>query len=165
MNDITTDHAVYVREMQTWLCAVGEEPPAVDGIYGPETAACVRAFQAAHGLPETGETDRITWEALRDACDLCTAENSPPRPVSLFKHTLRIGDRGDCVVMICLMINALSRRFKGISPVTVQSGYCHDLSAAISSLQHCFGLEPTGNTDKITWDRLVLLYDEPEEAW
>lgn len=35
-----------------------------DGWYGPVTAATVRAFQAANGLPVTGQVDRATWNAL-----------------------------------------------------------------------------------------------------
>ncbi|MCP2015364.1 pyruvate/2-oxoglutarate dehydrogenase complex dihydrolipoamide acyltransferase (E2) component [Deinococcus sp. HSC-46F16] len=35
-----------------------------DGWYGPVTAATVRAFQAANGLPGTGTLDRATWTRL-----------------------------------------------------------------------------------------------------
>lgn len=35
-----------------------------DGWYGPVTAATVRAFQAANGLPVTGWVDRATWDAV-----------------------------------------------------------------------------------------------------
>ncbi len=34
------------------------------GIYDAETAAAVREFQKKHALPETGEVDRATWDAL-----------------------------------------------------------------------------------------------------
>ena len=36
----------------------------VDGIYGPQTASAVRAFQRAHGLPVSGQVDATTWSAL-----------------------------------------------------------------------------------------------------
>lgn len=35
-----------------------------DGWYGPVTAATVRAFQAANGLPVTGRVDGATWASL-----------------------------------------------------------------------------------------------------
>ncbi|MFC4424715.1 peptidoglycan-binding domain-containing protein [Deinococcus navajonensis] len=35
-----------------------------DGWYGPVTAATVRAFQTANGLPVTGRVDRSTWNLL-----------------------------------------------------------------------------------------------------
>ena len=34
------------------------------GIYDPLTAEAVRGFQRRHRLPETGEVDRATWDAL-----------------------------------------------------------------------------------------------------
>ncbi len=39
----------------------------LDGIYGESTAAAVRKFQQAHGLPATGGVDLATWNALADA--------------------------------------------------------------------------------------------------
>lgn len=35
-----------------------------DGWYGPVTAATVRAFQGANGLPVTGRVDEATWKLL-----------------------------------------------------------------------------------------------------
>lgn len=37
----------------------------VDGIYGPNTAAAVRAFQASAGLPQSGVADMATIVAMR----------------------------------------------------------------------------------------------------
>ncbi len=34
------------------------------GIYDEETMEAVRSFQRRHGLPQTGEVDRTTWDAL-----------------------------------------------------------------------------------------------------
>jgi peptidoglycan hydrolase-like protein with peptidoglycan-binding domain len=39
---------------------------AVDGAYGPRTAAAVKAFQKSHRLSVTGVTDRKVWQALED---------------------------------------------------------------------------------------------------
>jgi hypothetical protein len=37
---------------------------AADGVYGPATAAAVRAFQASHGLAADGIVGPATWAAL-----------------------------------------------------------------------------------------------------
>ncbi|MBP3397223.1 MAG: peptidoglycan-binding protein [Clostridia bacterium] len=34
------------------------------GVYDPLTVEAVRGFQQRHGLPETGEVDRATWDTL-----------------------------------------------------------------------------------------------------
>jgi hypothetical protein len=36
----------------------------VTGIFGPTTAQVLAAFQAARGLPPSGETDPVTWQAV-----------------------------------------------------------------------------------------------------
>lgn len=55
-----------VRQMQEQLNRISENYPAipkiaVDGIYGPNTAAAVRAFQNIFNIPATGVVDYPTW--------------------------------------------------------------------------------------------------------
>lgn len=53
------------KALQDALNAAGARPSlAVDGIIGPKTQAALRAFQRAHGLPETGAPDEATWAVL-----------------------------------------------------------------------------------------------------
>lgn len=49
-----------VRLLQRLLFAVASDPGGVDGIYGPNTAAAVAAFQKNEGLPQTGNADPAT---------------------------------------------------------------------------------------------------------
>ena len=55
-----------VRQLQEQLNVIAGAYPAipkiaVDGIYGPATAASIRKFQSVFGLPATGITDYKTW--------------------------------------------------------------------------------------------------------
>ena len=55
-----------VRQMQEQLNRISENYPAipkiaVDGIYGPNTAEAVRAFQSIFNIPATGVVDYPTW--------------------------------------------------------------------------------------------------------
>lgn len=55
-----------VRQLQNQLNRIAQNFPAIpklspDGIYGPATAASVRAFQKIFNLPQTGVTDYATW--------------------------------------------------------------------------------------------------------
>jgi peptidoglycan hydrolase-like protein with peptidoglycan-binding domain len=52
-----------VRELQTLLGQHGY-PVTVDGIFGQQTAAAVRAFQKAKGLVVDGIVGPQTWGAL-----------------------------------------------------------------------------------------------------
>lgn len=52
-----------VRTLQDLLRARGHAI-AVDGIFGPQTDAAVKAFQTSKGLAANGTVDPVTWKAL-----------------------------------------------------------------------------------------------------
>src|SRR4051794_15906110 len=54
-----------VRTLQGLLRTHGYPTLAVDGVFGPATAAAVRGFQAARGLEVDGVVGPRTWAALR----------------------------------------------------------------------------------------------------
>ena len=58
------DMGLTVREIQTRLADWGYGPGAVDGVYGADTEAAVRRFQAANGLEEDGRAGPATLAAL-----------------------------------------------------------------------------------------------------
>jgi peptidoglycan hydrolase-like protein with peptidoglycan-binding domain len=53
-----------VKQLQLALAQRGHAVGDVDGIYGIQTAAAVRAFQALQGLPQTGIADDATLRAI-----------------------------------------------------------------------------------------------------
>jgi putative chitinase len=57
--------AVWVQQA---INKLGTEPPLiVDGVFGPATAAAVKAFQLAHGLDADGKVDPQTVDAMEQA--------------------------------------------------------------------------------------------------
>lgn len=69
---ITTLHAnlsdisgPLVKTVQRALKALGYSPGPIDGIYGPQTVAAVRAFQVDKGLVPDGEVGPKTAQALK----------------------------------------------------------------------------------------------------
>ena len=53
-----------LARVQSMLADLGHYDSTVDGLYGPGTAAAIRAFQAEEGLPETGLPDQRTLLVL-----------------------------------------------------------------------------------------------------
>ncbi len=58
------DQSEEVLKMQTRLDALGYIDTAYDGFYGEYTVGCVKDFQAANGLEETGIADAATQRVL-----------------------------------------------------------------------------------------------------
>lgn len=69
-----------VEELQRTLNADPRYPTKVDGIFGADTAASVRAYQADHGLNADGIVGPKTWEALRQTEADETEEDKPTTP-------------------------------------------------------------------------------------
>lgn len=57
-------HGGLVAAVQQALLNAGFDPNGVDGTYGGNTAAAVKAFQQARGLGASGVVDDVTWQAL-----------------------------------------------------------------------------------------------------
>jgi hypothetical protein len=53
-----------LRSVQAALLYAGFDPGPIDGVVGRRTRAALRAFQAQHGLPQTGERDGVTEARL-----------------------------------------------------------------------------------------------------
>ena len=65
------DRGERVSQLQFLLAIVGQfvtavPTVAVDGIFGPATREAVLSFQRYENLPQTGEADDRTWDALFD---------------------------------------------------------------------------------------------------
>ena len=58
------DRGALVSLLQLGLERAGQTPGALDGIFGAQTAAAVRAFQAANGLAPDGIAGARTHRAL-----------------------------------------------------------------------------------------------------
>ena len=166
-NDISSDRAVYVRELQSYLRTIqryrsGSTLVPLDGLYGSRTAAAVREFQQEEGLPVTGVVDRATWDALYAAYREILTVQAPPEPIQSYQYpesALVPGDQGDGVAFLQIMLRRLAGRYPGIPAETVITGvYSPATAEAVAALQGVSGLPQTGNTDKATWEAITRLY-------
>ncbi|MGF1627079.1 MAG: discoidin domain-containing protein [Alphaproteobacteria bacterium] len=68
-----------IAELQRLLAAQGYDPGPADGRIGPATARAIRDYQAAAGLPATGEADVALLDRLRAPL---AAEDEPAAPTT-----------------------------------------------------------------------------------
>lgn len=155
-----------IRSLQTMLqviaAAAGQECTLIpDGIYGPETMQTVAAFQRAHGLPVTGITDRLTWDAIAAAYDPALAEVDAAPPLSAIwnpNETVRAGESHPNVGLAQSMLGTLSQQYQSVAEPT-RSGRLDERTAdSLSSFQQLHSLPQTRQLDRKTWDALTRQY-------
>lgn len=151
----------YLRQLAYFDNSIPFVP--IDGNVGSDTTDAIRAYQARRGLPVTGVADQETWEALYEDYLLSLEEESPPSPFSPFPsnpkdYALKLGDKGFPVSAVQHMLEEISV-FYPISPVEITGIYDDATRDAISEVQTRYLLPVTGETDKLTWNALVRLYN------
>lgn len=162
-----TARARDVREIQEYLRYLQREQPAlpllaVDGLYGPETAEAVRAFQRGFGLPVTGEVDTDTWEKLVAEYRRRRQTDSAPTALRVFLSgdwQMDLGDVGPRVVILQAMLDLLREEYALPQPVVPTGVYDRPTGAAVTAFQAIFGFEQTGRVDRRTWEGLALAFN------
>ncbi len=168
-NDITLEDRLFVEEIQEMLRALelndsGASSVPTDGIYGPMTTAAVERFQRRQGLPVTGITDRETYYKLVEVYNALLAKTVEVTPIFAFRPrdgaALRVGDTGDTVYFLNIMLWRIASVFKNIPLPTVNDRYTEETAAAVRALQRVIGLPSTGVTERRTWNRITDLYND-----
>ncbi len=154
----------YLRQLAYFDDSIPFVP--IDGNSGSATTDAIRAFQARRGLPVTGVADQATWEAIYEEYLISLEEEAPPSLFSPFPseprdYALREGDEGFAVSAIQHMLEEISVFFP-IGSINVTGIYDEATRDAISELQARYLLPVTGETDKLTWNALVRLYDSAQ---
>lgn len=145
--------------------------PVVDGIFGSQTEAAVRAYQQIFNLTPDGIVGPATWYSivrrytavtqlseLRSQGQQFYAINwSPP-------STLQVGSTGDKVRQLQYMLSVLSSYIQSIPPVTVDGVYGQGTRAAVLAFQRRYQLPETGTVGEATWDTLYDQYSGIENT-
>ena len=130
---------------------------SVDGRFGPRTRDAVLAFQRYEGLPQTGEVDRATWDALANAwrgaeASLASREERVPA-------FARDGEAQPLRVII-QRGQAMQPIHQGVFNAAVEAlrTVLYIPQDAPRWLQEAARLPQTGVVDRATWDALSDLY-------
>ncbi len=125
-----------VRALQTALKASGNDPGAIDGVFGTRTEAALKAFQQKAGIPQTGVADNITWLAISPHIDYSNV-------------VLRRGAMGMYVMILqSALINACQ------SPGAIDGVFGSRTQAAVTAFQRANNLTADGIVGPRTWAAL-----------
>lgn len=169
-NDIPVSpeaHSRNVTELQQYLREITQGGANVrqvipDGIYGQRTRDAVTDFQRSKNMPQTGEVNFETWEAIYSAYrnakgNLNMQEGIMPFPA--LNAVLSKGDSGAVVIILQTMLNTIAGMHNNITSNSLSGVYDEDTALAVTELQVASGIPPTGNADINTWNTIVRLFN------
>ena len=158
------DTAVY--EIQSYLrnvSRIDRDIPSLipDGIFGPETAESILAFQRKHLMPQTGKVDFDTWNRILDESDKAVFIFSEPiqtAPVRNGDFPLKKGKQSHLNSNINIMLSRLSDFYGNFGGAVPSQDYTDETERLIGVFQELTEIPITGEVDKTTWNLLSSLY-------
>ena len=162
----------YVQLMQQYLNRIRQNFPAiplipnVNGVFGPETAAAVRAFQRINGLAQDGVIGPATWNRITQQWVAVTrlaelnAEGerygigtTPPNVV------LRQGSSGNDVRQLQWLLNYIGQYYEFVpGDLVIDGRFGANTANSVREFQRNFGLTPDGVVGPLTWNRLYDVF-------
>lgn len=139
--------------------------PTVNGVYGPQTEAAVRAFQSIFNLNVDGIVGKATWyqikaiyNAVKRLAEISSEGVSEEEAQAAFESELSEGDTGVYVRTLQIYLATLAF-FDGSYPaVTVDGVFGPATRAAVEYVQRQASLAVTGVVNRPTWAVLQNLY-------
>ena len=164
------DIGVNVARIQTALNRISQNYPAipkvaVDAVFGPSTAAAVRAFQSIFSLTPDGIVGRATWYKLvllYDSVQRLAELQSEGVIFSgyswEFSPTIALGETNSSVTLLQYMLSVLSQFISSLPTLTITGTFDEATGQAVRAFQEYVGLPATGVVDRATWEALYAQY-------
>jgi peptidoglycan hydrolase-like protein with peptidoglycan-binding domain len=130
-----------VRELQVALQETGNDPGSIDGVFGSQTEAAVKAFQAERGITVDGIVGPITWRNIDEFAEF-------DEPV------LREGSTGLPVRRAQSRLTAAGFDTGGVDGV-----FGPQTESGVRALQQATGVTVDGIVGPQTWQQIDALGD------
>lgn len=144
-------------------------PGPVDGVFGAETTAAVRAFQREFDLEESGNIDWATWSMIilvhqgLEGLRVGGGEfNLGLEPTCLMFHTTGVNDcvsNPAVVDLLQTVLGSFARRFPVFTVVPVSGVYDEATAGQVAVFQKLAGLPENGVLDRRTWNMILRFFD------
>lgn len=156
-----------VQLIQYYLAFISEfndfiPPVDIDGMFGPATAASVRAFQQSEGLPQTGAVDRATWDALYSRYASIIAAlpaDYQPRGAAPYPGViLRRGMSGPSIMTMQTYLSTIADAYPSIPKITPTGYFGVETQNAVLAFEREFGLPQRAIVGPFIWDAIAEQY-------
>jgi peptidoglycan hydrolase-like protein with peptidoglycan-binding domain len=130
-----------VRQLQIALKETGQNPGAIDGQFGAQTLAAVKAFQQSRGIAADGVVGPITWVNIDEFAEFD-------------KPTIKVGSTG-------LPVRRAQSRLTlaGFSTGGVDGIFGPTTESGVKALQQASGITVDGIVGPQTWQKIDALGD------
>jgi len=154
-----------VKAMQRLLRDRGFSPGPIDGYFGPQTTAKVRAFQQSRRIVVDGVVGNQTWAELAKPSPTAPAPAPAPAapappagslPPGFSLPTLRQGARGEAVKTMQRLL-----RDRGFSPGPIDGYFGPQTTGKVRQFQQSRGLVVDGVVGNQTWAALARATPTP----
>lgn len=155
-----------VLAIQSALNSVSQQFPTipvvvVDGIFGVGTRNAIIAFQQQFDLVADGIVGPDTWNTLLRLANQIDQGDVPSATLPPFPGTpLRIGSRGNDVLLIQQRLKALSIYYPSIPDIVADGTFGAQTEAAIIAFQRLLGIPADGIVGQQTWHLINQMYGE-----
>ena len=147
-----------VRELQFYLyimSAYDSSVPSVtiDGVFGAQTEAAVRAYQQLAGLTVDGVVGRATWDSLYARVSVLRL-SGPVITVTRMEYPgspLTVGTQSGAVLYYSLLLARIAYYFDSVESPGLSLVYTEAMADGTRSLQQLLSLPETGIVDANTW--------------
>ncbi len=161
-----SDKTANIYELQEFLRYISDYIKGIpkihpDGIYGPETADAVRAFQAKFMLPQTGEADLATWTAIVETYDELQRIHQIPKKIAAYPIEvlhLKEGDDYEEIYFLQIMLRRIAKIYKNITSPDLTGVYDEKTKRAVRDFSRLYGAERT-IVDRELWNILTDTYN------
>jgi len=136
-------------------------PVVVDGIFGSNTEASLKAFQRLKGLPATGKTDPATWDELNISYSHAAIHSGPAAELKIILQPNQIlspGAGNDHLHLIQAMLHVIGTYYHNVPKVSMTGVLNHETQQAIRWLRKAADLPDRPEIDRLTWLYLTHLY-------
>ena len=158
-----------VRGLQYFLAVVGAyydavQPLQITGVYDEQTEISVRSFQKLFGLPQTGNVDEQTWNAIYRAylgiVDSVPTDVAEYIPIPYPGTVIQEGVTSDYVRILQEYLTFIHETIPAIPAVRNTEYFGPLTKAAVLAFQRYSGLPENGVVGVVTWDAISGLYSD-----
>ncbi len=159
---------VGVRTIQYYLNIIAYfntalNPLPLNGVYGPETTAAVRAFQQYYGLPVTGVVNVATWNLMNriysETVEFLPEGYSGELAKLYPGYFLSEGMSGQNVRDLQTYLALIGRNYESVPEIPVTGYFGTQTRDAVIAFQNAFGIAPSGAVGPVTWSTIAQQYD------